>query len=227
MTETFLKFASERLVAEQSIFIDSPAIETPLLLLRNKQSVAQQLNQKGEGDHAVWYHAARSPISNVVVYACDTDIWMTGFALAELGNLHGKSVLVELRQSEQYVNVTECNNVLHAIHPCKSSDSLHHVYWQCMFSVALTMSVRFLESTIKLLFVHFVEMPSLFVAMRVLSSLENQQASRHDLSLYLYLPVPNSLHAFIMIVTKQFWEAKQHMSCPFQSRSLQYLMKCP
>ena len=226
VTKTFLKFASERLVAEQSILIDSPAIETPLLLLRNKQSVAQQLNQKGEKDHGVWYHAARSPISNAVVYACDTDIWMTGVALAELGHLHGKSVFVELRQSEQYVNVTKCNNVLHA-HP--SLQKLRFAascllaayvlsgtdYVSSYFGVSHQAAVRsFCRNAI------FICSHESLVAFRESPGQPTQFKS-------LSLPACAKFIACIYYDRhKQFLEAKQHMSCPFQSRSLQYLMKC-
>ena len=121
MTEAFLTFACEKLALFQSILIDSPSLENPVLIQHNGQSYAQPPNQKGEGDHGVWLYAVKSPFTNVALYACDTDIWMISLALVELGHLLGKVVYVELKRSQEYVKVSEASNVLNA-HPCIAAD---------------------------------------------------------------------------------------------------------
>ena len=68
-----------------------------MLIKQNSQSYAKQPNQKGEGDHEVWLYAVKSLFTNVVLYACGTDIWMIGLALIELGHLLRKVGYVELR----------------------------------------------------------------------------------------------------------------------------------
>lgn len=104
ITAKFVSFAEERLTAAQSLLVDSPALAEPVLIDKTGK-MALPANQKGEGDHGVWFHAIRSPFKNVVVFANDTDIWMYGLALCELGILKNKTVFVERKQNAEYVRI--------------------------------------------------------------------------------------------------------------------------
>ena len=83
--ETFMQLAKEELHVGQSVLIDSPSFEQPLLLSPGGRCEKLPKNQKGEGDQGVWYHSCKSPFSAVIVFAHDTDIWMGGLALDEPG----------------------------------------------------------------------------------------------------------------------------------------------
>lgn len=71
-TETFTQLAKEDLQYGQSVLIDSPPLEQPLLLKPGGLCDKLPHNQKGEGDHWVWYHSCKSPFPAVIVFAQDT-----------------------------------------------------------------------------------------------------------------------------------------------------------
>ena len=62
-------------------------------------------NEHGESDYAVWHHAIHSPSRNIVIYSGDTDTWVHGLGLYELGWLNEKSVTVQRAETNQYVNI--------------------------------------------------------------------------------------------------------------------------
>lgn len=110
IVDYFMTFATDSLAPHKSLLIDSPSLESPVLIVNGLlESISP--NDKGEGDHAVWLYASISPFNNVVISANDTDIWVYGLALSELGYLHGKTCFVE-RKHGDYVAV---GNVVHIL----------------------------------------------------------------------------------------------------------------
>ena len=149
--ETFMQLAMEELHVGQSVLIDSPSFEQPLLLSPVGRCEKLPKNQKGEGDQGVWYHTCKSPFSAVIVFAHDTDIWMGGLALDELGYFSDRLVYVELRPNSEFVTISGISSVMKS-HP--NLQSLSHPA-ACLLavtlSVVLTMSAHLLECHIILL----------------------------------------------------------------------------
>jgi hypothetical protein len=85
-------------VEEITFIIDSPSAPSPFLITQG--SIQQHPppsppNQHGEADYAVWHHTIHSPSRNIVIFSGDTDTWVYGLGLCELGWLEGKSVFVQ------------------------------------------------------------------------------------------------------------------------------------
>ncbi len=69
-----------------------------------------RFNNKGEADYAVWFHAAKSTCESILVVSADTDVYMFGLPLIEMGYLKlpngdEKSIIVEL----EYNNAQKCS----------------------------------------------------------------------------------------------------------------------
>ena len=111
-----MQLAKEELHVGQSVLIDSPSFEQPLLLSPGGRCEKLPKNQKGEGDQGVWYHSCKSPFSAVIVFAHDTDIWMGGLALDEPGYFSDKLVYVELRPNSEFVTISGISSVMKS-HP--------------------------------------------------------------------------------------------------------------
>lgn len=62
-------------------------------------------NEHGEADYAIWYHVARSTTSNALVLSKDTDTWVYGLSLIELGFLEGKHIIVQRGNSGDFVDL--------------------------------------------------------------------------------------------------------------------------
>ena len=101
--ETFMPLAKEELHVGQSVLSDFPSFEQSLLLSPGGRCEKLPKTQKGEGNEGVWYHSCKSPFFAVIVFAHDTDIWMDGLALDELGYFSDKLVYVELRPNSEFL----------------------------------------------------------------------------------------------------------------------------
>ena len=85
-----------------TFIIDSPSAPSPFII---RQGSIQQHphNQHGESDYAVWHHAIHSPSMNIVIFSGDTDTWVYGLGLCELGWLEGKTVFVQRTETNEYM----------------------------------------------------------------------------------------------------------------------------
>ena len=84
--------------------IDSPAFPY-LCMLRNGIVYERPSNEHGEADYAIWYHVMRSNTTNAIILSKDTDTWVYGLALMELGLVSDKNVLVKQGFSNEYVSI--------------------------------------------------------------------------------------------------------------------------
>jgi hypothetical protein len=64
LTHSFLQFAADNLTNQQSLLIDSAAVEKPVLVRSSVQTMIAR-NNKGEVDQGVWFYAIRSPFTNI------------------------------------------------------------------------------------------------------------------------------------------------------------------
>lgn len=75
------------------VVIDSPAVQHPVMVT-NSTLYSYPQNKHGEADYAIWHHAFCTPASSVLVVSCDTDSWVYGLGIYEVGYLGEKTVYV-------------------------------------------------------------------------------------------------------------------------------------
>ena len=73
------------------LVVDSPSCST-LLHISNATITQHTPNKQGEADYAIWHHATHTTSSNVLVVSSDTDSWVYGLGIMEIGWLQGKTV---------------------------------------------------------------------------------------------------------------------------------------
>lgn len=101
----FLEFSLSASMHARMIVIDSPAFGF-LRVIRNGKTYKVDSNEHGEADYAIWYHIMKSDVSNVMVVSKDTDTWVYGLSLMELGFLSGKHVIIKRGiNASEYVSI--------------------------------------------------------------------------------------------------------------------------
>ena len=58
-----------------------------------------------EADMRVWLHCVHSNCTRIVIFSPDTDIYHIGLAIA--GNMHGKSIIIQLSKSTMELDLNE------------------------------------------------------------------------------------------------------------------------
>ena len=107
----FLEKGKNVLKPGQSLIIDSDAMgNSPKCSeFGSVITLHSRTNNKGEADCGVWFHAKVSQCDNILVLAGDTDIYMYGLVLFELGLLTntstGKKIAVERQYNKEYVSM--------------------------------------------------------------------------------------------------------------------------
>ena len=96
------------------LIVDSPSSST-LLRICDGNVNQHPPNKQGEADYAIWYHATHAPSSNVLAVSSDTDSWVYGLGIMEIGWLRGKTVYVKRSSASipEFVNInsfSQCNN---------------------------------------------------------------------------------------------------------------------
>ncbi len=92
--------------------LDSPSLPLPVLV-SNGVATNQPPNKHGE---AMWHHAIHTPFNHIVIVSSDTDTWVYGLGLAEVGWLRGKHVYVKRGNVDSYVDINLCTQLI-AAHP--------------------------------------------------------------------------------------------------------------
>ena len=95
------------------LIVDSPSSST-LLHICDGNVNQHPPNNQGEADYAIWHHATHAPSSNVLVVSSDTDSWVYGLGILEIGWLRGKTVYVK-RSSASIPVFVNINSLVSAI----------------------------------------------------------------------------------------------------------------
>ena len=80
---------------------------------------------------AIWHHCIWETATDFLVVSSDTDTWVYGLGLCELGHLDGKNVSVQRGNVESYINITTATSLL-SQHP-----KLQHLTFPVLSLVAL------------------------------------------------------------------------------------------
>ncbi len=86
------------------LLLGSPSIPVPALV-SNGLVTEQHPNKHGEADYAIWYHTIHTPSQHIVIVSSDTDTWVYGLGLAEVGWLQGKQVFVKRGNADSFINI--------------------------------------------------------------------------------------------------------------------------
>ena len=106
---------------DKQVIIDSPTFgKVPKVICNGEvENLVTRANNKGEADCGVWFHARASRCAQVLVCAGDTDIYMYGLSLMEMGyfELHNKQKLVAVERvwGKEYVNINEGLSQIHSL----------------------------------------------------------------------------------------------------------------
>ena len=98
-----------------SFILDTPSAPRTYTLTEGS-IIEYPHNEHGESDYAVWHHAIHSQCRNIVIFSGDTDTWVYGLGLCELGWLEGKSVHIQRNEANEYVDIGTLVNAIHS-HP--------------------------------------------------------------------------------------------------------------
>ena len=129
--EDLIKYISFRLTSKCvltsgtkpiTFVIDSTSAPSPFLI-QGGSIQKHPTNEHGESDYAVWHHGIHSPSRNIVIFSGDTDTWVYGLDLYELGWLNGKSVTVQRAETNQYVNIA---TLAYSISSHPKLQQIHH-----------------------------------------------------------------------------------------------------
>jgi hypothetical protein len=115
--------AKAELSSAQTLIIDAPLYDQDPVMIHNCTilSCNKRHNNKGEADMAVWWHARWSPCSQVVVHATDTDIYLIGATLFDIGFLPSeKQIIVERHFDKDYISINNFCAMVHR-HPVLST----------------------------------------------------------------------------------------------------------
>ena len=85
--------------------MDSPAVQHPVMVT-NSTLCSYPQNKHGEADYAIWHHASYTPASSVLVVSCDTDTWVYGLGIYEVGYLGEKTVCVQRGNTGEFVDIS-------------------------------------------------------------------------------------------------------------------------
>lgn len=163
LSNKFIQFAllSTSHLPALRIVIDSPAFDHVKCLEHGQQSDLVS-NEHGEADYAIWYHVIRSPVNNIVVLSKDTDTWVYGLALIELGLIHEKNVVIHQGLSSSFAYLNEgvkainsleqlkqikypvtCFVAIYILSGCDYVSSFYRLI--CFWNVLLTMLIIYVE----------------------------------------------------------------------------------
>ena len=76
------------------IVIGSPTLHSPVSVA-DGHTHSHPPNQHGEADYAIWHHTSHTSSSLIGIISSDTDTWVYGLALVEIGWVQGKSICKE------------------------------------------------------------------------------------------------------------------------------------
>ena len=113
-----------------SVTIDSPLLPF-LVTIHRGQSENKPPNQHGEADYAIWHHCICEISTTILVVSSDTDTWVYGLGLCQLGYLRGKTIVVQRGNVDSYINITRATSLL-SQHP-----KLQHLNFPVLTLVAL------------------------------------------------------------------------------------------
>ena len=94
------------------LVVDSPSMST-LLQISDGNVTHHTPNKQGEADYAR-HHATHAPLSDVLIVSSDTDSWVYGLGIMEMGWLQGKTVYVQ-RGSTSVSDFVNINGLVSAI----------------------------------------------------------------------------------------------------------------
>jgi hypothetical protein len=109
ITVSFTVFAKRNLTGPTQLIIDCPTYgqHPHAVTLGSSIPLPNRQNNKGEADCGVWFHARCSDCPQVLIHAGDTDIYVYGIALADMGSFPNKDVAVERILNKDYVKINQ------------------------------------------------------------------------------------------------------------------------
>ena len=115
------QYCTAHLRTGQTIVIDAGLEEAPTVVTKHagveSGSIGSRLgmkHDKGEADYSIWLYVNRCWEEQVLVLARDTDIWMYGLALYDLGALGSKHVQVERKRGQPVIDVPKAVTAIHS-----------------------------------------------------------------------------------------------------------------
>lgn len=91
-----------------SVTIDSPSLPA----VNNGSIDSKPANHHGEADYAIWHHCIQEASTNILVVSSDTDTWVYGLGLYELGYLDGKNVTVQRGNAESFIDIRSATSLI-------------------------------------------------------------------------------------------------------------------
>ena len=101
------------------LLLDSPSITKPALVSQGILT-DQPSNKHGEADYAIWHHTIHASSRHIIIVSSDTDTWVYGLGLAEVGWLQGKQVYVKRGNVDSFVNINLAAQLI-TTHPSLSN----------------------------------------------------------------------------------------------------------
>ena len=100
----FQEKAKSSLTDGQELYLDYENDKGVIFINSSGVSVSlSRLNNKGEADNAIFWHARVSPKANILIKAGDSDVFMYALALRDMGDLPDvQNIVVEI-DNQQYV----------------------------------------------------------------------------------------------------------------------------
>ena len=113
-----------------TVVIDSPSVSS-VVVIQGGQSSERAPNEHGEADYAIWHHCLHESSTSILIVSSDTDTWVYGLGLCELGHLRGKTVAVRRGNVDSYIHISRGTSIL------SGHESLEHFHSPVLSLVAL------------------------------------------------------------------------------------------